>query len=697
MKLYFCETCGKRLTDTDLSKGAAFDKEVKGIYCAACAVGVHTMQFTAITEKDLQSGNNAKEATPARRRTTKAVALPAAANVPLKSSAAHMAPATRSAAKTSAPSGGSSSYMPWVYVGVGVSLGLLAFAFLAFSDSGKRGPPSSLRTTTGPETPIKRDATPKLEPVAKPAIHAHAPANPKPAEPHQPASVEPPVPATESVVPASKPSEPATVVVEAPKTVPAATVPEPPIAPVAAIPSVNPEQARHEAWITLLQALAATPPGQTAAVPDDLGLSASDIAMLKVLLDRIEIERQSVAAHLQAKLGQRLRLQTRAAVASGKLMKVEAGQATLAQEFVINGEARTGEAVTVALAELTLDTRRMLAGATEPSDAGGWAAYALQLWIDGQDVRAVAALKKATGHAVQQPFQAALELLGSRALEKRAVAAWAALEERAGKTRTGTEARAILADLDAYEKTFAQAELLKDPAQKSKREAMRRELAPLLIDADPRLHKAFRGRIVAFAPRTEELTLGYEFKRPEELDDWTLMKLPPEQAKLAKITPDGLHFSCPNTANTILATELFKTPGLKLTLEYEADPQSMGKDPKLLVWMFGADSPGKSMGVVLQAGGGGIGFMRGDMRSALAGASDVLPVKGTLEVSCAGQLYQARLNGKLVLEYKADDPNDHTGLRVGGGFNFICTIKKAVISGTVISALLKAKLDNAGK
>lgn len=697
MKFYFCETCGKRLTDADLSKGAAFDKEVKGIYCAACAVGVHTMQFTAITDKDLQPGGNA--ATPPRRRTTKAVALPAAAHVPLKSSAAQIAPATRSVPKTNAPTGSPASSTPLLYIGAGVCLGILAFAFLAFSGTAKRTP-STNRTTAEAESKVKRDAVPKLEPIAKPATPAHAPASPKPVEPPQPASVDAPVPSTEPVVPAPKPPEPATPAVAATEPSKAAldtAAPVPPAVPAAVIPPVNPEQARYEAWISLLQALAATPPGQTAVLPDELTLPAADVAMLKTLLGRIEKERQTVAAHLQEKLGQRLRLQTRTAAASGKLMKVEAGQATLAQEFVINGETRTGEAITVALAELTLDTRRMLASAAEPADAGDWAAYALQLWIDGQDVRAAAALKKATGHAVQQPFQAALELLGSRALEKRAVAAWTALEERAGKVRTGTEARAALAELDAYEKTFVHAELLKDPAWKLKREAMRQELTPLLIDADPRLHKAFRGRVVAFAPRTEELTLGYEFKRVEELEDWSLAKLPPDQPKLAKITPDGVHFNCPNTTNTILGTELFKTPGLKLILEYEADPQSMGKDPRLLVWMFGADSPGKSMGVVLQAGGGGIAFMRGDMRGALAGASEVLPVKGTLEVSCVGQVYHARLNGKLVLEYKAGDPNDHTGLRVGGGFNFTCTIKKVIISGTVNSAQLKAKMENAGK
>jgi hypothetical protein len=44
MKFYFCETCGKRLTDAEIH-----DKQLKGVYCKECAQGVMTVQFDAIT------------------------------------------------------------------------------------------------------------------------------------------------------------------------------------------------------------------------------------------------------------------------------------------------------------------------------------------------------------------------------------------------------------------------------------------------------------------------------------------------------------------------------------------------------------------------------------------------------------------------------------------------------------------------
>lgn len=44
MELYFCETCGKRLSDGDVDSGRAKNKKLKGVYCSTCAVGVMTVE-----------------------------------------------------------------------------------------------------------------------------------------------------------------------------------------------------------------------------------------------------------------------------------------------------------------------------------------------------------------------------------------------------------------------------------------------------------------------------------------------------------------------------------------------------------------------------------------------------------------------------------------------------------------------------
>ena len=54
MKFFFCETCGKRITEEDLQQGIAHDKQLKGVYCLQCAVGVKTGVISAITHDHLE-------------------------------------------------------------------------------------------------------------------------------------------------------------------------------------------------------------------------------------------------------------------------------------------------------------------------------------------------------------------------------------------------------------------------------------------------------------------------------------------------------------------------------------------------------------------------------------------------------------------------------------------------------------------
>src|SRR5207244_2486264 len=55
---YFCETCGKRLTDKEIEQGFGRDKKLKGIFCATCAVGVMTVEFTALRNVPAPASKN---------------------------------------------------------------------------------------------------------------------------------------------------------------------------------------------------------------------------------------------------------------------------------------------------------------------------------------------------------------------------------------------------------------------------------------------------------------------------------------------------------------------------------------------------------------------------------------------------------------------------------------------------------------
>lgn len=43
MKFYFCDKCGKRLTEKDIAEGLGKDKKLRGVFCSDCSEGVLTM------------------------------------------------------------------------------------------------------------------------------------------------------------------------------------------------------------------------------------------------------------------------------------------------------------------------------------------------------------------------------------------------------------------------------------------------------------------------------------------------------------------------------------------------------------------------------------------------------------------------------------------------------------------------------
>jgi hypothetical protein len=74
MKFWFCEKCGKRVTDGDLEQGNARDKKARGMYCSDCAPGVMTVELPAIQDP--------VDAPPARRESALKVPVAKPASQP---------------------------------------------------------------------------------------------------------------------------------------------------------------------------------------------------------------------------------------------------------------------------------------------------------------------------------------------------------------------------------------------------------------------------------------------------------------------------------------------------------------------------------------------------------------------------------------------------------------------------------------
>ena len=87
-KFYFCEICGKRITDVDIEQGRAHDKKLKGVYCQKCSLGVETVERLAVVEEPVARTprNPLPRITPVLRAPPQSVPRAVNSPIPLKSS-----------------------------------------------------------------------------------------------------------------------------------------------------------------------------------------------------------------------------------------------------------------------------------------------------------------------------------------------------------------------------------------------------------------------------------------------------------------------------------------------------------------------------------------------------------------------------------------------------------------------------------
>ncbi len=259
MNFWFCETCGKRLTDQDLEAGKARDKKLKGVYCADCATGISTQEMAIVTDAQIDQRRAAEPeqiSTPVKARRESVRRIEPATSGPI--SRTHHKPAKP---KRSAPVG-------WI-----VATALMGGLFVGMILRGTHATPAKApdipagATSTAiavVPTPAPVPTTPTIPAKLPDTIPVVAPAPgpvPLPAKPIVPEVPATPVPAPVSVV-AVTPAPPKTPLVDdepdatkpdAPKKVepaptapatpavaaPAKVTPAAPVVPASAVKSVH--------------------------------------------------------------------------------------------------------------------------------------------------------------------------------------------------------------------------------------------------------------------------------------------------------------------------------------------------------------------------------------------------------------------------------------------------------------------------
>jgi len=194
LKLYFCESCGKRLTSIDLEEGQAKDKKLKGVYCKSCSVGVMTMDMVAVREKDVRTPSSPRktplgpalaEVSPPRQPQTKVTSARRAPE--------HGTPPTERRKAASNHS----------VVLIGGAAALIVAVSMVIALTG-RAPQQVAAAPEPPHKIVSKPAPPALIPVPahapEPAVRAELPANPTLATP-----IENPLPVATSPANLDKP------------------------------------------------------------------------------------------------------------------------------------------------------------------------------------------------------------------------------------------------------------------------------------------------------------------------------------------------------------------------------------------------------------------------------------------------------------------------------------------------------------
>lgn len=189
MNFYFCEKCGKRINDDEVK-----NKGLKGWYCSGCAVGVMTMEMSAVSEQQaralIEKEKAQQPAPPAPPPDTMPEQLPvrskprsSRSNIPVRPSGLAPAapPSARPAKRESAPAPAAAAprnNSQAVVIGSVAAAAVLLIAFLVLRSPKKPAPES------GP-TPVAAGQAAQIPIAAKknePLTAATAARNPNSAE-----------------------------------------------------------------------------------------------------------------------------------------------------------------------------------------------------------------------------------------------------------------------------------------------------------------------------------------------------------------------------------------------------------------------------------------------------------------------------------------------------------------------------------
>ncbi len=696
MNFYFCEACGKRLTEHQIESGAAKNKKLKGVYCKACSAGVMTMETVPLTDEKAQE---ILKANPEQKPSS-----------PLK--------ATRRSTgrlKTENPTSASkpaipSSPLPLYLLCAGGAALFLALGVLLFQNPSPRvtkksKSPAHSRPAKDPLKPQNSEdlalhaadvpaqnfnlKIPQNSNIPIPtAAPAPAPAESNEAAPPTKTLTQPPSSSTQASPSPSAKAEPKTTEKRSAKDNPSA---EP--GPKTDSPSLEketPPEKKPERQPLYLKFITDVQKKGLKSAPDIVNTFASDPTLqahLTKILEIWEKKDQEFKKKIELNIGKTFKWAGSSRSVGGRLAELKDGTLRFERDIIINGKRQGKTSTTVPILDLPPEIRQRIDGNT-PANDEEWFAQILRDLIHKE----FAAARTALPHCMQHPQYAVLEgvtdTLEEFDREDQAPKQWAAFEKKASKKVTQGQAKILLEEWKAYQATFGKTAFAQESYQHVLQEKRKELLERIAMGLDSRIGKLLHGRIVSFDPRTYHIVLEYDCKDPYQTQDFyysQVKTLITDQSPPAKPDKDGLAIKCSShwENSGCLKIPMVGPGDAKLTFRHKGFKKAFGLSPRFSFYMAHAPTAYKSNAI-----GKGprisfryvnkdrmYSFNEHPWQAPADSNGKVLkegklprpfPYKSTIEMEREGKKHTLKADGQLMAEYTAKATGTRPGLSLGG-------------------------------
>lgn len=727
MKFYFCQTCGRRVTDADIAEGAARDKALKGVFCVSCAEGISTMNSLPVSNEEARSLLK-KEEDAAETRGPRSQARRRES-----SGSPNVGRPRRKSQKLSGDSGTfSKGGHPIVAAGALVVM-LAVGALLLFSRKSSSRPPSrapgrsAKASTEAPADPADRVRTPSRD---------HEPSSPGESD----GMVEGPVAASKGTASRGPEREPDQAAVKvdarakpngegklarsaalAPATekqkqeskepIPAKKpIPADEASPTKPVPQKKPERVFSSVFVKRVLALLRVGDWKAAetalAQPPARSFPELNEALAGLLANRQKREKALVSA-FEKQIGRDITVRTIKGTKTGRLVGMEGKVLRIEKPFKINGEIKGSTTEKVALVALSAAAREALVPSDPPASQKEWVGEFLWRVASKNFLPARKALGHLSDHPLEKPLAGFVAKEETAERKRLAQAAWEALVARAGAKLSKKKAEKLLTELDAFAKDHGKTRFASNKAHRTSWKKVREAVWQRTLGLDPRVIKLFHGRVVDYDADRMKLTVEYDFSVPAQKQDFDGSRWGLDQSAGGwehRFLKGRILLMAKGRGADLLRMRRFQSSDLRVVLHLHYQRTSK-EDPGvgaglILVGLKGPGSRGKANPVSfvigvnrhVPMGWHGVPGGRG-MKPGFRGP----PRECVWEIVSQTPRYVAKCDGKVVAEIACKGKNDHTGFSINAGWDVLVHITRLRVEGRLDPVWLRNALRTLDK